>query len=223
MSLPRSGGLPRFEEERATRGLRVPRGRCRECGEPVSGRRRSWCSDACVQGFRLRSDPGYQRHAVELRDQGRCAVCGRDCRELARRLRVLRLVPYSLLLGVLRSSELPTWWSPDDRFPGRGREERRRLVLEAVELYRDLGVWPGPNGHAPHLDRSTWWDMDHAQPLAEGGSHDLENLRTLCIPCHAAASAEGAGRRARARRVELAQELEAAAGEELPEGPVPRS
>jgi 5-methylcytosine-specific restriction protein A len=45
------------------------------------------------------------------------------------------------------------------------------------------------------------WEMDHRIPLAEGGSNKLDNLRTLCIPCHRKATAELAGRRAkRARR-----------------------
>lgn len=29
------------------------------------------------------------------------------------------------------------------------------------------------------------WQYDHAIPLAEGGAHTVENLRTLCRSCHA--------------------------------------
>ena len=32
--------------------------------------------------------------------------------------------------------------------------------------------------------RSTWWEADHIHPLVEGGADTLENLRTLCLPCH---------------------------------------
>ncbi len=32
--------------------------------------------------------------------------------------------------------------------------------------------------------RKTWWDADHIVALAEGGDNALENLRTLCLPCH---------------------------------------
>lgn len=28
------------------------------------------------------------------------------------------------------------------------------------------------------------WEADHAVPLAEGGTNELANYRTLCIPCH---------------------------------------
>jgi N6-adenosine-specific RNA methylase IME4/5-methylcytosine-specific restriction endonuclease McrA len=44
------------------------------------------------------------------------------------------------------------------------------------------------------------WEMDHRIPLAEGGTNALDNLRTLCIPCHRRVTKELAGRLARAKR-----------------------
>ncbi|MDE1160317.1 MAG: HNH endonuclease signature motif containing protein [Acidobacteriaceae bacterium] len=39
--------------------------------------------------------------------------------------------------------------------------------------------------------RRSLWDADHILPVAEGGGEcDLENLRTLCLPCHREATAE---------------------------------
>lgn len=39
--------------------------------------------------------------------------------------------------------------------------------------------------------RRSLWDADHILPVAEGGGQcDLENLRTLCLPCHREATAE---------------------------------
>jgi len=39
--------------------------------------------------------------------------------------------------------------------------------------------------------RRTLWDADHILPVAEGGGQcDLENLRTLCLPCHREATAD---------------------------------
>ena len=33
--------------------------------------------------------------------------------------------------------------------------------------------------------RRSLWDADHIRPVAEGGGQcDLDNLRTLCVPCH---------------------------------------
>lgn len=30
----------------------------------------------------------------------------------------------------------------------------------------------------------SWWQADHILPLSEGGLDTLQNLRTLCLPCH---------------------------------------
>lgn len=47
------------------------------------------------------------------------------------------------------------------------------------------------------------WDMDHRVPVAEGGgSCGLDNLRTLCRPCHKRETAALKGRLAQRRRQE---------------------
>lgn len=39
------------------------------------------------------------------------------------------------------------------------------------------------------LNRSSLWDADHILPVREGGGEcDLSNIRTLCLPCHRAAT-----------------------------------
>lgn len=35
-----------------------------------------------------------------------------------------------------------------------------------------------------HRRRKSWWEADHILPVVEGGDSNLENMRTLCIPCH---------------------------------------
>lgn len=55
--------------------------------------------------------------------------------------------------------------------------------------------------------RVSLWDMDHRQPVVEGGGVTpdstvddvLANLRTLCLACHKSVTKELAGRRARER------------------------
>lgn len=44
------------------------------------------------------------------------------------------------------------------------------------------------------------WEADHIVPLAEGGTNDLDNYRTLCLSCHKAETKALAGRLAAARR-----------------------
>ena len=53
------------------------------------------------------------------------------------------------------------------------------------------------------------WDADHIVPVVEGGgSCGLENLRTLCTPCHKQETAKLAARRAEARRLtKVGQEI----------------
>jgi hypothetical protein len=50
---------------------------CRWCDlEILARRRRTFCSDYCVDQWRLRTDPGYLRERVFARDRGVCAGCG---------------------------------------------------------------------------------------------------------------------------------------------------
>lgn len=53
---------------------------CRWCNLEVPPRRRTFCSDFCVNEWKLRTDPGYLRDQVLARDRGVCALCGTDTR-----------------------------------------------------------------------------------------------------------------------------------------------
>jgi len=39
------------------------------------------------------------------------------------------------------------------------------------------------------VPRRSLWELDHKVPLIDGGTHDLSNLQTLCVPCHRKKSA----------------------------------
>ncbi len=135
-----------------------PNGRnlCRWCNLEVPKGRQTFCSDWCVDEWKLRTDPGYLREKVFERDRGICAVCGTDCEAAWLHLRRLR---------------------------GSAR-------LKAKNEWR-----PG--------SRKSLWDADHIVPVVEGGGEcDLANLRTLCLKCHRAATAELRERQA-ARRQQI--------------------
>jgi len=131
-----------------------PNGRnlCRWCNLEVPKGRVTFCSDWCVEEWRLRTDPGHLREKVFERDKGICAVCGVDC-EAA--------------------------WIQLKRLRGAAR----------VRTVREWGVKPRA--------RKSLWDADHIVPVVEGGGEcDLENIRTLCLKCHRAATTELRRRRA---------------------------
>jgi 5-methylcytosine-specific restriction enzyme A len=58
---------------------------CRWCRAIVRPPRRTFCSDACVHEWKIRSDPGYVRRHVWTRDGGRCRACGFDLKSAERR------------------------------------------------------------------------------------------------------------------------------------------
>lgn len=57
---------------------RGPSGRrlCRRCSAEVPKGRRTFCSDACVHGWKIRTQGAYVREQVLERDGGICASCG---------------------------------------------------------------------------------------------------------------------------------------------------
>ena len=125
-----------------------PNGRylCRWCSLEVPPGRVTFCSDWCVEEWRLRTDPGYLREKVLERDHGICAGCGIDCLAAEQHIRRLR--------GAAR-----------------------------LKILREWGVRPS--------FRKSLWDADHIVPVVEGGGEcDLHNIRTLCLKCHRAATAE---------------------------------
>lgn len=46
------------------------------------------------------------------------------------------------------------------------------------------------------VPRRSLWELDHIVPLVDGGTHDLDNLQTLCTPCHKKKTAAEARERA---------------------------
>lgn len=133
---------------RAKPGGWVPRprkaghGQCRWCGQAVPAGRYTFCGDACVEEWKLRTDPGYLRQKVFDRDRGVCAACGVDTEAL--------------------------------------RKNKRKLDYAARRQFeKDWGT------------RRSLWDADHVMPVVRGGGEcGLSNMRTLCLKCHRAATAE---------------------------------
>jgi hypothetical protein len=106
--------------------LTFEEGTCRWCGERLNGRRKTWCSEVCSDGFWQNHWWTMARRAAKKRDKHRCVRCG------------VRAVPRSA-----------------------GRAARRAGRLEVNHKVQCLGR---------HGSLSC--------------SHHLDNLETLCPPCH---------------------------------------
>jgi 5-methylcytosine-specific restriction enzyme A len=82
------------------------------------------------------------------------------------------------------------------------RLDTRKLVRELQELWNKPGKAELLQKHGYCLwdwPRSLW-QADHIVPIIEGGADTLENLRTLCLPCHLIETAKLSARRAKRRR-----------------------
>jgi 5-methylcytosine-specific restriction endonuclease McrA len=98
-----------------------PAGRnlCRWCNLEVPPGRLTFCSEWCVNEWRLRSDPGYLRNQVFERDRGVCALCGTDTVAEWRRIRHIRGARRLAALDVwgLRRLTRRTLWDADHVVP----------------------------------------------------------------------------------------------------------
>ena len=78
------------------------------------------------------------------------------------------------------------------------RRELRKIGRGRTRAIREHGYKP----------RQSFWELDHIIPLVDGGSHDDENLQTLCTPCHTAKTAGEARDRAARNRMSVATDVE---------------
>lgn len=79
----------------SVRGLELPKGPggrnlCRWCQLEVPKGRVTFCSEFCVDEWRLRTDPSFLREKTFARDKGICAVCGVDAAAAWNQLRKSR-------------------------------------------------------------------------------------------------------------------------------------
>ena len=153
---------------------RGPNGRvlCRYCGTEVRGRRRTFCSEACVREWRIRTSGAYARECVFERDHGICANCHLDVPAFEAEVKTI----------------------PD----AVGRYKfLKAMGWPAIDLYsRHTYSWMHSGAHMlPSL-----WEAHHITPVVRGGGQcGLEGYITLCLKCHAAETADLAALRARER------------------------
>lgn len=72
-------------QKRGSNGERL----CFWCEKPVPPPKRSFCTQACVHEWRLRTDSGYVRQCLVIRDKEICVLCKVDCNHLQKKLILL--------------------------------------------------------------------------------------------------------------------------------------
>lgn len=117
-----------------------------------------YCSQACAEEGRVRRGGMFAsvnlRSSVFALENGVCSLCGLNAHQLF--LEVLSLHPAQRLNKLL---SVPQWQLP------KSSKALDRLLNDPKE--------------------GNFWQVDHIEAVAEGGGGcGLENLRTLCVPCH---------------------------------------
>lgn len=90
---------------------------CRWCSLEVPTGRHTFCSDWCVEEWRVRSDPGHLRERVLERDRGMCAHCGLDCLAEFWHIRKLRGVARARAMAEWQTGARKSLWDADHITP----------------------------------------------------------------------------------------------------------
>lgn len=150
------------------------KGICSWCGELVKPPRRSWCGDACVHEWNIRTNPTYVRRLLFARDKGVCAKCGLDTDKALRELRAaIRLDEIQTDVRIGRGSS--TQWLAQERWVSRFPNFHLLANQYRIPMKR-RDIWKFP-----------LWEAAHIVAVCEGGGVcTLDNYQTLCANCHQA-------------------------------------
>ncbi len=90
---------------------------CRWCNLEVPPARLTFCSEWCVEEWRLRSDPGHLRERVFQRDRGVCASCGLNCHAQLLHIKRLRGAARAKAMAEWRMRGRKSLWDADHIVP----------------------------------------------------------------------------------------------------------
>lgn len=154
------------------------RSACRLCSAAVPKSRRSWCSQQCKDWYYLATSSSFLRFKVHQRDKGLCAKCDLDCDDLERRC-----------YGYATTDRLPV-----PRSSIRKTYEEMKMICDKLKAeFGFVGISP--------RNRVSLWAADHIVPLFDGGSIELSNVQTLCLPCHKEKTGSESTMRAKRKRL----------------------
>ena len=117
MTVPKRVLAPRHTKGGWVRPESLPRGpnglaQCRQCSKEVHPPRRTFCSQACVDLWVVRTGSGMARF-IRKRDKGVCALCRLDCQALKRQYKKLLTkqarVAFKVQHGIPASRTIRFW------------------------------------------------------------------------------------------------------------------
>lgn len=146
------------------------------CPNLVPKGRVYFCSQACAFEVQIRRDAAFLRARTKERDKGVCAKCGIDTEQLKRIMRHMH--------------EALIYWMNLPRYEG----NRYWFHLQMKSAW---GFQPWN-----YVCDKTKWQADHIIEVTDGGAPYLENIQTLCVPCHKAKTKAQHGERAAKRRAQ---------------------
>lgn len=177
-----------FRRRESSRVLKDPDGNvvcsC-GCGRRPPKGRRYWFSQECVDQWKSRHDPQYQRVQLLKRDHGVCNACGRDMERAMRRMgdRFVLLRRYDpserfwraqarcgeAQAHVFLRSLMKSWPALKQRLERLRKDRIHRMLLDQYPVHISV----------------SWWQADHILPVAQGGARSgIDELQTLCHGCH---------------------------------------
>ena len=113
---------------------------CRWCNLEVPLGRFTFCSQWCVDEWRLRTDPGYLRERVLQRDKGICAQCNVDCVAAMLHLKRLRGLSKAKALAEWKLAGRKSLWDADHIMPvaeGGGECDLSNLRTLCLRCHRE--------------------------------------------------------------------------------------
>jgi hypothetical protein len=155
----------------------VPGGAAVPLAEALDTAALLFCSPECERRRAVTASSAAMRRALFKHERGVCVLCGVDAAGLVRRLQAV------------------------ERGSRRCRAARGALLDAAAPAFAARLSAKAREALLAHATQGAAWQADHEVPVyAGGGLCDVDNLRTLCTPCHAGVTAAQARARGGARR-----------------------